>query len=282
MKALLQGRFFGHPLHTWLVHFPFGFWSISLVLDCYTRFREPSATVVEASYYALAAGTLLALFAAITGLADYTSIRRDHPAKRLATWHMFLNIITILLYLLNTYARAGYVDEMRTPIPLFLLSLAGFGIISLSGFLGGMLVYHHGVGVGRHRQNSRTPNRTIHLNTSEPAAQRGQEDCLDYYFVAKTDHLADQQFLRVAVGGYVVLIAKIGDEYFGVQDFCTHRSAPLSEGCLRDHELQCPWHNSRFDLRTGAVTQGPAKVNLKTFRVRVQKNEVQLGLSRPG
>jgi hypothetical protein len=45
--------------------------------------------------------------------------------------------------------------------------------------------------------------------------------------------------------------------------------------------VQCPWHNSRFDLATGAVVHGPAKVDLKTFEVRVEGGLIHVRVDRP-
>lgn len=278
MKELFQGKPFRHPVHTWLVHFPIGLFMLSFALDLYTWFRDFSSTVVEAAYYSMAVGVVMALVAAVFGLVDYLDIRRDHPGKATATWHMLINIVVILLYLVNTYARAEHVDEMKTPLPLFLMSLAGVSLISLSGYLGGRMVYDEGISVGRHRRTIATPSRTIHVNTTEKSNARGKEGKIAYYFVAPAERLEKKQILRVAIGGYVAMIAKLGEEIYAVQDFCTHRSGPLSEGQVCEGQVQCPWHNSRFDLKTGKVTQGPAKVELKTFPVRVKENEIQLGI----
>lgn len=280
MKPLLQGKPFRHPLHTWLVHFPIGLFMLSFALDLYTWFRDFSSTIVEAAYYSMAIGVVMAIFAAIPGLVDYLDIRKDHPAKATATWHMVINLFVILLYLVNTYARVEHVDSMKTPLPLFLMSAAGVGMISLSGYLGGRMVYDQGVSVGRHRRTTRTPKRTIHINTAEQANARGKDGELEFYFVAPMERLETKQILRVAIGGYVIMIARLDGDLFAVQDFCTHRSGPLSEGKICDGQVQCPWHNSRFDLKTGQVTNGPAKVELKTFAVREKDGEVQIGLKK--
>lgn len=69
-------------------------------------------------------------------------------------------------------------------------------------------------------------------------------------------------------------IANLDDELYAFQEFCTHRFGPLSEGHFHNHEIMCPWHRSCFDVRTGKVTQGPAKVDLKTYQVMVQDGQI--------
>ena len=71
-------------------------------------------------------------------------------------------------------------------------------------------------------------------------------------------------------------IAKIDNQLFGFQEFCTHRYGPLSEGCFDGFNIECPWHKSRFDVRTGKVTHGPAKIDLKTFRIEVREGKTSL------
>jgi nitrite reductase/ring-hydroxylating ferredoxin subunit len=63
-------------------------------------------------------------------------------------------------------------------------------------------------------------------------------------------------------------------ELFAFQEFCTHRFGPLSEGAFDGFNLQCPWHNSCFDVRTGKVTNGPAKVDLKTFKMETRDGKI--------
>jgi nitrite reductase/ring-hydroxylating ferredoxin subunit len=53
-----------------------------------------------------------------------------------------------------------------------------------------------------------------------------------------------------------------------VQAWCPHAGGPLGEGGIEGDEVTCPWHGSRFCLRDGRPTQGPASAPLRTFDVR--------------
>ena len=53
-----------------------------VLLDLLTRFGAPSAALVDGAYYTMAAGVVMALVASLPGFADWSSIRRDHPARR--------------------------------------------------------------------------------------------------------------------------------------------------------------------------------------------------------
>ena len=54
-------------------------------------------------------------------------------------------------------------------------------------------------------------------------------------------------------------IGKCADGIHAVQDRCTHKGGPLSDGALIDCKVQCPWHGSQFDITTGRVVAGPAE-----------------------
>jgi nitrite reductase/ring-hydroxylating ferredoxin subunit/uncharacterized membrane protein len=266
LKDLLQGKPFSHPLHPAVVHLPIGLFVFSLLLDVASLLVDAGNTLVRGAFYALVFGVVTALVAAIPGLVDWSDIRADHPAKKTATTHMLLNIAAVAVFAVDLALRFNQQGDARTPIAPLLLSIAGIGILSVSGYLGGTLVYDDGIAVGRHRRQSATPERTVTVS--------GKESAGGFVAVADADSLADRETLRVEVNGTVMTIANVGGEYFAFQEFCTHRFGPLSEGALRDGEIECPWHRSRFDVRTGKVTQGPAKIDLKSFDLALRDGKI--------
>lgn len=64
-----------------------------------------------------------------------------------------------------------------------------------------------------------------------------------------------------------IAVYNVDGEFYATTDECTHAGGPLSEGTLKGHEVVCPWHDSCFDVRTGAVTCPPADEPVQTFRV---------------
>jgi len=268
VKNLLQGRSFGHPLHPLLVHLPIGLFALSLILDLATRFGQPDNRLVQGAAYAIGLGLLAGFAAAITGAADWADIRIDHPARRTANTHMLLNGLALGLYVLNFMLRLLTLDAAAAPwVPLG-LSLLGMGLLSYSGYLGGRLVYEDGIGVGRHRRGTASPERTI---SGQPTAQEPS------VVVARAGDVAPGETLRVEVNGVVMAVANLDGQFYAFQEFCTHRYGPLSEGRLTAGQVECPWHRSCFDVRTGKVTQGPAKVDLRTFPVSVVDGFIRVG-----
>ncbi len=270
MNDWLKGKPLGHPLHSLLVHLPIGLWLLSLLFDFSTLLVEAKNVYVRGAFYTMLFGLVMALIAALPGLADRADIRNDHPAKRTANTHMVLNLTAVGLYTLSLVLRYGALGAEEVPLVPFFLALVGMGVVAYSGFLGGILVYGEGIGVGRHRRQSPTPKETIRGDVAE--ARDGMIP------IAEVGSLEEGQALRVEIGGVEMCVARIDDAYHAFQDYCTHRFAPLSEGEFQGHEVVCPWHRSCFDVRTGRVTEGPAKVDLRTFEVVVRDGWVLVGV----
>ena len=115
---------------------------------------------------------------------------------------------------------------------------------------------------------------TIQLST----ANGTKEGDLVFVHVPDAEGLHGRETLRVEIDGCVMAIAKIDNQLFAFQEFCTHRFGPLSEGCFDGFNVECPWHRSRFDVRTGKVTNGPAKIDLKTFRIETRDGKIFIGV----
>jgi nitrite reductase/ring-hydroxylating ferredoxin subunit/uncharacterized membrane protein len=271
IKYFLQGRYFGHPVHPALVHFPIGLFLLSFLFDATSIFGEGGNLLVLASFYAMLGGVAMALLAAVPGLADWWDIRRDHRARATASTHMALNLAAVALYAISLLLRYGELNAGTTATVPFLLATAALALIFFSGYLGGSLVYSDGIGAGRHRRRTELPGETVE---TAPSASAG-----DYVPVAAEESLAEGETVRAQVGGHVITITRIGGEIYAFQEFCSHRFGPLSEGHFHDHQVECPWHRSCFDVRTGRVTRGPAKVNLRTYQVRIEDGTIQVRAS---
>jgi uncharacterized membrane protein/nitrite reductase/ring-hydroxylating ferredoxin subunit len=269
MKDFLEGRPFQHPVHPMLVHFPIGSFVLSFILDLTSVVCPEVPALVRGSYYAIVLGIITALLAAVPGFVDYTDIRRDHPGKRTATAHMILNLIVVAIYAINLWIRAPALGEPKIGEWPFVLSIIGIVVLSASGYLGGRLVYDEGIAVGRHKRRTPMPPETIHLST---------ETKTNFVPVPKAEELRDGETLRVEIDKQVMTVARIENQLYAFQEFCTHRFGPLSEGSFHEFNVQCPWHNSCFDVRTGKVTNGPAKVDLKTFKVEKRDGKIYVGL----
>ena len=276
LKDFLEGKPLRHPVHPMLVHFPIGLFILSLFLDLASLAFPSVPNLVRDSFYAMLVGIITALFAAVPGFVDYTDIRSDHPAKRTATAHMTLNLLVVALYGINLGVRSSMLADSKIPLLPLVLSLVGVALLSASGYLGGRLVYDEGISVGRHKRRTPTPEDTLHFSAAH-FAQNEQSDVV-FIPVPEAERLQEKETLRAEIDGQVITIAKIDNHFYGFQEFCTHRFGPLSEGSFEGFNVQCPWHNSCFDVRTGKVTNGPAKVDLQTFKVEMRDGKICVGI----
>ena len=78
----------------------------------------------------------------------------------------------------------------------------------------------------------------------------------------------------VKVGGIDVMVANLDGKLYAIANKCTHLGGPLGRGKLVGAVVQCPWHGSKFDVKTGAVVGGPAQKPEPTFQVRVEDSAV--------
>lgn len=149
MKALL-GHWLGHPLHPAVVHLPIALWLGALVFDVLTLAGVGGNHLVRTSYWGIFLGLASLAIVVPAGIAEWTQIKRERPAWTLALWHMILNVTVAAVLAVSLYFRSGdayYAD--RVPMMAFLLNLAANGVLMVSGYIGGRMVYHHGVGVAR-------------------------------------------------------------------------------------------------------------------------------------
>lgn len=70
------------------------------------------------------------------------------------------------------------------------------------------------------------------------------------------------------------LLLRIGDDFYCIEDVCTHDGQPLTDGPVADCQITCPRHGARFDLRTGQPTRMPATEPVRTFPVEVRGDDV--------
>jgi len=94
--------------------------------------------------------------------------------------------------------------------------------------------------------------------------------------VAIKSEIADQSCKLIEIEGKQIALFNLGGDFYAIDDTCPHEGGPLSEGEIKGDEVACPWHSSRFDIRTGEVTQDPAVKGVSVYRVRVIGEEIEI------
>jgi len=104
----------------------------------------------------------------------------------------------------------------------------------------------------------------------------------DFVRVAKTTDLTDPGQTLLEVEDRIVVLFRVGGQFFCIDDVCTHDGGPLSEGRLDDHTIACPRHGAKFDIRTGKALTMPATVDTAAHEVKVEGDTVYIRLCEPG
>ena len=234
-----------------LIPFPFAFltgaWGFGLAGA--VSGRSDLTTVWR---YLVPTGVAAGLAAAVPGLVDYVAtVPPKSSGKSRAARHGVINTVALGLCTLGWIAgrRSG-----RTALPLTLHGI-GAAALSFGAWLGGTLAYRNQIGIDHRYAN----------------AGRWQEQVVDDADLTKLavagDGLELNQMKLVHAGGKRIVVGRTETGYAAFSDRCTHRGGPLSDGVLICGTVQCPWHGSQFDVRTGEVKCGPAEEKIETYPI---------------
>lgn len=138
----------GHPIHPMLIPFPIGLLVFSVVADLIYLWRGNPVWENYVAFYTLLGGIIGAAAAAVFGLIDWATLT-DPAAVKIANWHARVNIIGLLIFIASFYLRTTNGAHWITNLPSLPIILSIIGVIGLAiaGWLGGELVFRHGVAV---------------------------------------------------------------------------------------------------------------------------------------
>ncbi|MFK7697215.1 DUF2231 domain-containing protein [Paenibacillus sp. HJGM_3] len=146
MKQRGKLRFFGHPVHPIVTHFPMALLPVSLLGDLLGVWTGASFWW-SFSFYNLAIGLVMSIPALITGLIDFLAIPQEGTVERTAMSHMTIMITSLAMYTGSFFIRFGVeIPSGWRFMSSVSLSLLGLIFLLIGGWLGGQLVYRHSVG----------------------------------------------------------------------------------------------------------------------------------------
>jgi nitrite reductase/ring-hydroxylating ferredoxin subunit/uncharacterized membrane protein len=253
LADLLHGTWLGHPLHPVLTDVTIGAWLYASLMDMVALVTR-SKQVEQAADTLAAIGVASAVPTALAGATDYSGIKRG--AAPLAVLHALMNVEALLYYSASLFARRNG-NRLQATI----LSELGMGTVLLSAYLGGTLVYKHRVGVN---------------HAPKPSGPREWTPIM-----SETD-LPESQPRRIDVEGAPVLLYRYGGTVYAIGAVCAHAGAPLEEGTFDDRCVQCPWHDSVYDLRDGSVVHGPSTFSQPAYRARILNGQIEIRLAEEG
>ncbi|MGI8484431.1 MAG: Rieske 2Fe-2S domain-containing protein [Thermomicrobiales bacterium] len=242
LKNALYGTWLGHPLHPAVTDLPIGFWSASMLLD--------ACGMEDGADIALNAGTLSALGAAVTGMAQWHDLQEEDQPRRLGILHALINVSATTCYGISWVLRDN--DSRKAGIGW---SLAGGSLMGIGALLGGDLSFRLGVGVSR-------------IAYEMPVT--------DWTDTLALDDLEEGTPKRFEMESVPLVLVRQGDQVLAASATCPHVGGPLDEGTMDGACVTCPWHGSIFDLRDGSILRGPATSPLQAYETRVHEGTVQV------
>ena len=98
----------------------------------------------------------------------------------------------------------------------------------------------------------------------------------EFEVLARAGDLKDGDMQAFDVRGTKIAVANVAGAFYAFGDTCTHRGCSLAEGALEETTVTCPCHGSEFDVRSGAVLQGPAREPVETYEVRAEGENLEI------
>ena len=138
-------KILGHPVHPMLIVFPLGLLSTAVIFDVLYVLTE-NADLATFSYWALVAGLVGGVLAAIFGVIDWMGLPKGTRAKRVGAAHGVGNLVVTALFALSLAARLDDPVFLPSILPL-VFGLLGAALAVVTAWLGGELVYRLRVGV---------------------------------------------------------------------------------------------------------------------------------------
>ena len=96
--------------------------------------------------------------------------------------------------------------------------------------------------------------------------------------VAKKDDIPAGEVRVFKANGKELAIANVDGAFYAIDDVCTHDGGPLDQGELDGHQIECPRHGARFDVRSGRALTLPAVMPVHSYPVQVEDGVVKVGL----
>jgi len=109
--------------------------------------------------------------------------------------------------------------------------------------------------------------------------QLDPEKC-EFVPVADVDEILNGERLFLEVGEEYLVVFNIAGDYYAIADLCSHDDGPLGDGELAGHEVVCPRHGARFDVRSGKALTLPALEDIPAYPVRVRDGQIEVGFPK--
>jgi len=98
--------------------------------------------------------------------------------------------------------------------------------------------------------------------------------------VAAASSIEEKSFSTFEIDGTGIAICRFRDEYFAIENRCSHAMASFDEGRMRGYRIMCPLHGGTFDIRDGSCTGLPATQPIRSFPLRIVGGMIEVAISQ--
>jgi naphthalene 1,2-dioxygenase system ferredoxin subunit len=92
--------------------------------------------------------------------------------------------------------------------------------------------------------------------------------------VSATEDIPEDDVIGVDISGKSIALYRVDGEVFVTDNLCTHGNARLCDGFLEGHEIECPLHQGKFDIRNGKAMCAPLTDDVKTYPIKIEGDRV--------
>jgi naphthalene 1,2-dioxygenase system ferredoxin subunit len=92
--------------------------------------------------------------------------------------------------------------------------------------------------------------------------------------VTATEDIPEDDVIGVDIAGKSIALYRVDGEVFATDNLCTHGNARLCDGFLEGHEIECPLHQGKFDIRNGKAMCAPLTEDVKTYPIKIEGDRV--------
>jgi nitrite reductase/ring-hydroxylating ferredoxin subunit len=251
---LLNGTWFGHPVHAVLTDVAIGALTTAVTLDAIEA-STGRRGIGRAADQAVALGVAGAVGSALTGAADWQHTTGE--SRRVGFVHALINTSALGLFVFSLVSRGNRQRGTGRA-----LAMAGFGALLAGSYLGGDLVYRLRIGI-------------------DHAPEDADLETKDFVAVMSAAQLPENQLTQAALKNIPLVLLRRGERVYALAATCAHLGGPLPEGRLEQSPeghpvVVCPWHSSRFDMEDGAALDGPTAYPQPCLDARIRDGQVEV------
>jgi len=92
--------------------------------------------------------------------------------------------------------------------------------------------------------------------------------------IVSKDDVPEDDVMGIDINAKSIAIYQVDGEIFATDNICTHGNARLCDGFLEGHEIECPLHQGKFDIRNGKAMCAPLTEDIKIYPVKIEGGRV--------